>query len=339
MSCLKFRNTVQEGDTTFLAINISKKNRGFITAVRVAVMLIAALTLSVCMFGCGSDNARSNNDGDSEERAQQAASSEEQKEKTLEDYTWEELSKISEEIGNAPDEDAAIEIAKGYNLTTEDGKLDGTQTKSVTLSNGMQTPVQIVGFAHDEKTDGGKAGITFIFKDCIGERSMNSTPTNEGGWEKSEMRSYLNSEGLDLLPDDLKQELVSVNKLTDNTGRLELDNMYSISSVTKTSDKLWLFSAVELCGKEVNALYGTPEQIAIYEAQGNEYMLFRDMNVVLKGNDNDILKKNYQGSSCVWSERTPYLGSSSAFFVVGKDGHPNAVPGMPSSGVVPGFCI
>ena len=92
----------------------------------------------------------------------------------VEAYTWDELSQISAEIGAAGDEAAAIEVAKKYNLCTPEGKLDGTQVKSVTLADGTQTTVQIVGFAHDDKTSGGKAGITFIFGDCVGEAPMNS---------------------------------------------------------------------------------------------------------------------------------------------------------------------
>ena len=103
----------------------------------------------------------------------------------VEAYTWDELSQISVEIGSAGDEAAAIEVAKKYNLCTPEGKLDGTQVKSVTLADGTQTTVQIVGFAHDDKTAGGKAGITFIFGDCVGEAPMNSTDTNAGGWEAS----------------------------------------------------------------------------------------------------------------------------------------------------------
>ena len=79
----------------------------------------------------------------------------------VEAYTWDELAQISDEIGAAGDEAAAIEVAKKYNLVTADGKLDGTQVKLVTLTNNMTVPVQIVGFAHDDKTAGGKAGITF----------------------------------------------------------------------------------------------------------------------------------------------------------------------------------
>ena len=99
----------------------------------------------------------------------------------VEAYTWDELSRISAEIGAAGDEAAAIEVAKKYNLCTPEGKLDGTQVKSVALADGTQTTVQIVGFAHDDKTAGGKAGITFIFGICVGEAPMSSTDTNAGG--------------------------------------------------------------------------------------------------------------------------------------------------------------
>ena len=162
----------------------------------------------------------------------------------VEAYTWDELSQISAEIGAAGDEAAAIEVAKKYNLCTPEGKLDGTQVKSVTLADGTQTTVQIVGFAHDDKTSGGKAGITFIFGDCVGEAPMNPTDTNAGGWEASQMRGYLNSDVMTLLPEDLKSAIVPVDKLTNNVGKTQ-----DISAVTATSDSLWLFSLAELAGQ------------------------------------------------------------------------------------------
>lgn len=254
---------------------------------------------------------------------------------STEAYTWEELSKISEEIGRARDEGAAVEIAKKYNLTTKDGKLDGTQTKSVTLSNGMQTAVQIVGFAHDDKTDGGKAGITFIFKDCIGTHVMNSNDKIIGGWEKSQMRSYLNSEGLNLLPVDLKREIVAVNKLTNNVGETQ-----SVSSVTTTSDQLWLFSHVELAGYESHSDYasGYGYVADVFNSEGARYKLYDDMGVN-PFSSNDILVKNYQSSSYDWWERSP-VPSGGWFMYVTTIGdlHYGRYPGN-SFGVVPGFCI
>lgn len=254
---------------------------------------------------------------------------------STEDYTWEELSKISEEIAKAPDENSAVEVAKKYNLTTEDGKLDGNQTKSVTLANGMQTSVQIAGFAHDEKTDGGKAGITFIFKDIIGEHCMNSSYTNSGGWEKSQMRSYLNSEGLNLLPSDLKQVVISVNKLTNNVGETQ-----SISSITSTSDQLWLFSSIELYGASDPFGGSDAAYNDVLDAEGAEYKLFRDMSVNSTGSDIDDYVKNYRGQSDYWWMRSPCPRDSRFMCVasVGYFDYSGTGAGV-SNGICPGFCI
>lgn len=230
-----------------------------------------------------------------------------------------------------------MEIAKKYNLTTPEGKLDGTQTKSVALSNGTTVDVQICGFRHDNKTDGGKAGITFIFKDCIAEHDMNSNNSNAGGWQNSQMRSWLASEGMNMLPEDLKSKIVAVDKMTNNTGKTQ-----SASSVTKTSDSLWLFSLTELAGK------GSPNDFSpsyvhaadIYNAEGTEYKLFRDMNVDFR-NDNGVLVKCFNGSSGNWWERSPDPTYSVDFQYAGHDGYPFGGTNSAdiSLGVAPGFCI
>lgn len=292
-----------------------KKKKGPIAIVAAIVVIVIAVVVGINVFG-GSGVAVKD---------------------SAEAYTWDELSKISGEIAKASDENAAVEVAKKYHLTMADGKLDGTQTKSVTLSNGMQTAVQIVGFAHDEKADGGKAGISFIFKDCIGGHNMNPTDTNAGGWEKSEMRSYLNSEGLNLLPSDLKQKVVSVNKLTNNVGYTQ-----DVSSVTKTVDQLWLFSFVELAGTldQSEFGYGHGYLADIYNDEGAEYKLFRDMNVN-PTNSNSILMKNLNGQSNCWWERSPIPYCSDYFEDVHMGGSPRSGGGDADSsiGVCPGFCI
>lgn len=250
----------------------------------------------------------------------------------VEAYTWDELSQISDEIGAAGDEAAAIEVAKKYNLCTPEGKLDGTQVKLVTLTNNMTVPVQIVGFAHDDKTAGGKAGITFIFGDAITEAPMNPSNTNAGGWEASQLRAYLNSDGMALLPEDLQKVVAPVDKLTNNVGETQ-----DVSSVTTTSDALWLFSAAELCGSI--DWYTDPSYNAVLNAEGFEYRLFRDM-AVDSYNANDILVKNYQGSPFSWWERSPYPDYSGRFQYVVSLGDPASIGGAGASGgVVPGFCI
>lgn len=91
----------------------------------------------------------------------------------LNDYSWDEISQISQLISKKGDQNGAIEVAKKYHLCTSDGKLDGTQTKHVTLSGGTQAKVMIMGFNYDDKSDGsGKAGITFIFTDDVAKQNM-----------------------------------------------------------------------------------------------------------------------------------------------------------------------
>ncbi|MCR2035544.1 DUF6273 domain-containing protein [Adlercreutzia mucosicola] len=255
----------------------------------------------------------------------------------VEAYTWDELSQISNEIAAAGSEDAAVDVAKKYNLCTPDGRLDGTQVKSVTLADGTQTTVQIVGFAHDDKTSGGKAGITFIFGDCIAEAPMNPSETNAGGWESSQMRVFLNSEGLDLLPNDLASVIVPVDKLTNNVGQTE-----SVSSVSITSDRLWLFSATELCGKiDAYAQFdvGDSQYDAVLNAEGAEYKIFRDL-IVDPNSSNSILVRNYDGSSMGWWERSPRPKNTELFGAVFSDGDPSYRDDADyPKGIVPGFSV
>ena len=286
----------------------------------IAIALACATALALGgLFACNGNGA--NGAGGVEAKA------------SVEDYTWDELSRISKEIGAAGDEDAAIDIAKEYNLCTPDGKLDGTQVKTVTLADGTIAQVQICGFAHDDKADGsGKAGITFIFKDAVDEHSMNNAGTNSGGWEASEMRSQLNSSFKEQLPSDLQNVITSVSKMTNNTGEAT-----SASSVTATSDELWLFSVCELCG-QIN-WYNEQSLCSVINAEGEEYKLFRDMNVDDR-NGNAILTKTSRGGSCTWWERSPRPRYSVGFVSVGPDGSPGYGDNADVSlAVVPGFCI
>lgn len=72
---------------------------------------------------------------------------------------------------------------------------------------------------------------------------MNSTDTNAGGWEASQMRAYLNGDWRTQLPQDLDAVIVPVDKLSNNVGETD-----AVSAVTTTSDALWLFSLSELAG-------------------------------------------------------------------------------------------
>lgn len=52
-------------------------------------------------------------------------------------------------------------------------------------------------------------GTLFIFDDCVCERRMNATDTNEGGFVKSELCSWMNTELLRAFPDDIRSRMVA----------------------------------------------------------------------------------------------------------------------------------
>ena len=257
-------------------------------------------------------------------------------ESPLDGYSWEELSSIADQIAAAASDEEGLEIAKEHRLCLEDGTLDGTQLKSFELADGTEAQAQVIGFRHDARADGsGKAGITFITKDCVAERPMNEADDNSGGWEASQMRSWMSSDLLGELPDGLRAAIVPVSMLTYIAGKTT-----SASSVTSTVDSLWLPSYVELVGAEQaadgwsNDAYGT-----VYSAEGSQYKLFSDQGV-RDGEPNGGRVKRLDGEAALWWGRAPYPYDSDYFHVVYSDGYPYYGNGASDSGgVTPCFCL
>ena len=252
-------------------------------------------------------------------------------------YSWDELKQISQQISAAPSDDEGLKIAEKYHLCSADGKLDGTQKKDVTLTNGTKSSVVVVGFRHDTKADGsGKAGITFMFTDAIAQRSMNasdasSNGSNLGGWEQSELRSWLSIDGMELLPDDLRGDIVQVQKLTNNSDT----SAGGTPTASPTNDSLWLFSFNEICGDYSGWRSARQETVPVFQQEGTTYQLFVDTS-----NSNSMREMSYQGQASNWLERSPDAYYADRFMDVDRTGNPSGdAYASDTSGVVPGFCI
>lgn len=224
----------------------------------------------------------------------------------LNDYSWDEISQISQLISKKGDQNGAIEVAKKYHLCTSDGKLDGTQTKDVTLSGGTQAKVMIMGFNHDDKSDGsGKAGITFIFTDEVAKQNMCEKSDMDSlfqkiqdngsatlSWEDTSLHAWLTDSFTSQLPSELSDKIVAVNKtdavmpLTTSTAldgyedvpSAKIDDDSNPKAVT-SSDKLWLPSYVEIASPDDT---GELEDIGFPShplQEGSQYQLFRDAGV------------------------------------------------------------
>ena len=211
---------------------------------------------------------------------------------TLNDTTWENINMVSK-----------LGMAKQF------WSVGDTKTISV---NGTNYEFQIIGFNHDNKTAGGKAGITFQMVDCLSTTyNMNSSNTNNGGWKNSAMRSRM-STFLSQLPSDLQSVIKAVNKLV-SVGN-------NTSTIETVSDKLFLLSEVEIFGSTTYSFAG----------EGSQYDWYKAGNTKVK---------KVNGSANYWWERSPYSGNTTHFCNVGSGGYADYYDASYSNGVSFGFCV
>ena len=219
--------------------------------------------------------------------------------KTLDEYSWEEISYIS-----------------SNGLASEYGFQVGDE-KNITLSTDEALTLAIMGFDHDEMADGtGYAGITFGMKNLMATtRRMNALNTNSGGFTGSEMYSWLQNTLLPTLPSDLRAVLKSVNKKTSAGSQS--------ATINTNSMKLFLFSEIEIFGSTTYSKAGEGAQYSYFATAANRIKYLA----------------NGTGSANVWWKRSPRASSSVSFCIVGSNGSANSNVASSSRGVAFAFCV
>lgn len=179
--------------------------------------------------------------------------------------------------------------------------------------------MQIAGIDCDELAAGGNfAAVSLISKQVLNTKHImnptknpNYAPYNEGtgsigGWEKSEMRSYLKDTIKPLIPTTVRNAIVEVTKKQisyTTTGSSEIQT---------TTDDVWIPSL-----EEVNASYGTYRH--------------------LYPNQSSRGKKKIDGSNSAWWTRS---GQSEAdFYLINASGSEHGYTAFYASGIALGFCI
>lgn len=251
------------------------------------------------------------------------------------DYSWDELARISRNM--AYDAGTIAKTLDAYHLCARSSDPDGVQRKEITLKNGLSIKVSVVGVSHDVSSDGSKRhGLTFMTDGCVALRRMNSSGRNTGGWERSDLRAWLNGDFIGLLPDDLAAVLLPTQKLTNNVGKT-----ISTSSVTTTVDKVWAPSLVELVGADQVSGVDWPAEYAdadqIFNREGSQYEYTVGS---LAGDPNDTLVMFWNGQPVSWWERSPHPGFDTYFKGVSTMGVPvEGEDPAQSLGVVACFCV
>lgn len=208
----------------------------------------------------------------------------------------------------------------------------------------------IIGFNHNSSREGsnrihfqiGKISGTKIGlcdsqynneQTTTGYFNMNTSRTNSGGWAGCNMRknilgsdrsptSPLSGTLLAALPSDLRSNMKTVTKYTDNTG----GGSNTASYVTSTTEALFLLSEFEIQGTRSYA--NSAEQT--YQAQYDYY----------KAGNSKVHYRHNAVSTAVWAWlRSPYDGYSYSFCYVDTDGSPTTGLASWSAAVAPGFAV
>ena len=213
--------------------------------------------------------------------------------KDAKDWTLDEQKAVAEDIAKNGTSSIAYAKAKAA--------MDAGTEFSTPNRNGGNMTYRIIGINHDDLADGsGKAGLTFLFTTGYSE-TMNSTDTNVGGWEKSEVRSKMNSgEIWNLMTGDFQSKVKAVTKLTNN-----VDGKTKDAAVTATTDKLFLLSYSEM----VDAPYSYwAQNYPWISSEGTQYEAFRGKISVFSKSGN---ASSPNGKEC-W-QRSPHPGDSTGF--------------------------
>ena len=185
-------------------------------------------------------------------------------------------------------------------------------SKTMTI-DGVNYQFDIVGKNHDTYTAGGIAQPTFGLHDCYGTKhSMNTAMTTETGWNDSKMRTKTIPEILAKMPANIQNGIRAVNKLT----AAEALN----STIITASDKLFLFSEIEVYGSISHS----------YSGEGKQYDYYKAGNSKVKKVGSDASR---------WSLRSPEARDDDYFCAVDIDGSSYHHYASFLAGVCFGFCF
>lgn len=213
--------------------------------------------------------------------------------KHLNDWSWQDISEI-----------AASGLAPAFFQVGD--------IKTVTLKDGSTIELRIIGFNHDQDPDGRILPISFETVQTLNKDfSMNEDRTNVGGWAESKLRRVLNSEVLNLLPDDLLAVIKPCVKVTSKGG-----------TMTQTTDKLFILSEQEIFGRKIYSIGGEGQWYDWYRRENTPYG-----------------KKKQSGERDWRWERSPFGNNPTYFCYVSSTGTAILNGAINTRGVAFGFCV
>ena len=301
-------------------INVTRAGDGAITAqssnTSVATVSVSGTTVTVNNVGQTSGNATiavsvaqgTNHTAPANQNASVTAAFLPSHSTTFSANTWSQIAGVSDYISANNLTPQQVNTTFGWSIG---------DTKDISVNSPAETvTMQIYDFNHDDKTGGGKAGITLGMRHLMAAtRAMNASNTNVGGYTGSAMYSWLVNTLYPTLPSDLRTVIKQVNKKTSAGNQSTVINTDAMN--------IFLFSEIECFGATTYSVAG----------EGAAYPIFTDNASRIKN------QSNGSGTANNWWERSPIAANATNFCNVGSNGSANVTNASYAWGVCFGFCI
>ena len=163
-------------------------------------------------------------------------------------------------------------------------------------------------------------GFVLEFADIITEHNMNDTSTNVGGWPASSMRTFVNNNIYNAIPDEIRNAIIDTTVVSGH-GKNDTENFTS-------TDKLYLLAPKEIYtdwSDSGDTAKDLTRQLDYYKNLGTS-----------TSNYSGAIKKNGTSAS-IWWLRAANSSNTSNFFIVYDRGDWYSIDATGSSGVAPAF--
>ena len=164
-------------------------------------------------------------------------------------------------------------------------------------------------------------GFVLEFADIITDHAMNDTNTSVGGWPATSMRTFVNNDIYNALPDEIKNAIIDTTVVSGHTNK-------DTANFTST-DKLYLLSTTEVWAQE------SLSTIYIDTARDNTRQLDYYKNLGTS-NKSGAIKKNGT-SDTHWWLRAANNNNYGMFYLVTSNGDWSNYLASNTAGVAPAF--
>ena len=208
-------------------------------------------------------------------------------------------------------------------------KVGNTKTVKV---NGKEFTVRLANLkAPSECNNSGfsqsACGFVVEFTDIITRHIMNPTSTNKGGWLNSQMKTFIDNDIYNSLPEELRNVIIDTKTVSGHGS----EDTNHITSPEDKLDKLYLLAPKEIYSdwsNQYDSAADLTRQLDYYKIKG-----------VTTSNKNGAIKKDSEGTVEWWWFRSASSTNSYAFYNVYSNGDWGSSYAYIAHGVSPAFRI